>query len=252
MVIIGGGAIGCETALFLSNLEVLNDQSFAFLVYHEADDFDHLRKQLYKGSRKITVLEVADRMAGNVGVSTRWSLLKNLRLLGVELRSGVRITRVEEDAVIIETETGSESIPADTIIIAVGSQSVNDLAGDVKTVGTQVVTIGDAKEPRRITDAVREGFDTAMTFSVLKEGEINMNEVVIVSGTRTPVGDLLGALKDLNCVELGVIALKAAMEQAKIEPTLIEEVVCGNPDMAGPNQTRGDRLQSMQDVVGIR
>ena len=42
-----------------------------------------------------------------------------------------------------------------------------------------------------------------------------MNEVVIVSGVRTPVGDFLGALKDLNCVDLGVIALKAAMEQAK-------------------------------------
>ena len=68
-----------------------------------------------------------------------------------------------------------------------------------------------------------------------------MNEVVIVSGMRTPVGDLLGALKDLNCVELGVIVLKAAMEQAKIEPTLIEEVVCGNPDMAGAKSNPEDR-----------
>jgi 2,4-dienoyl-CoA reductase (NADPH2) len=164
VVIIGGGAIGCETALFVANLDVLNDQSFAFLVYHKADDFDRLRKQLYRSSRKITILEVADRMAGNVGVSTRWSLLKNLRLLGVELRSGVRITNIEEDVVIIETETGTEFISADTIIIAVGSQSVNDLARDLKIVGTEVIMIGDSREPRRITDAVREGFDAAMSF----------------------------------------------------------------------------------------
>lgn len=32
-----------------------------------------------------------------------------------------------------------------------------------------------------------------------------MNEVVIVSAMRTAIGDLLGSLKDLNCVDLGVI-----------------------------------------------
>jgi acetyl-CoA C-acetyltransferase len=67
-----------------------------------------------------------------------------------------------------------------------------------------------------------------------------MNEVVIVSGVRTPVGDFLGGLKDLTSVETGALVLKKAMEQAKIDPALIEEVVCGNPDMAGvrPNPGR--------------
>jgi len=69
-----------------------------------------------------------------------------------------------------------------------------------------------------------------------------MNDVVIVSGTRTPVGDFLGSLKDLNSVELGVIALKAAMEQAHIDPKLIEEVVCGNPDMAGAKSNPGRQV----------
>jgi acetyl-CoA C-acetyltransferase len=69
-----------------------------------------------------------------------------------------------------------------------------------------------------------------------------MNEVVIVSGVRTPIGDLLGALKDLNCVDLGVIALKAAIQKAGIDPTLIEEVVCGNPDMAGAKSNPGRQI----------
>jgi acetyl-CoA C-acetyltransferase len=38
-----------------------------------------------------------------------------------------------------------------------------------------------------------------------------MNDVVIVSGVRTPVGDFLGSLKDLSSVETGALALKAAM-----------------------------------------
>ncbi len=69
-----------------------------------------------------------------------------------------------------------------------------------------------------------------------------MNEVVIVSGMRTAVGDFLGSLKDVNCVELGVIALKAAMERAKVDPKLIEEVVCGNPDMAGAKSNPGRQV----------
>lgn len=164
VVIVGGGAIGCETALFIANLGVLDGRSFAFLVCHEADDFHRLRGELHKSHRKITVLELAERIAGNVGVSTRWGLLKNLRVRGVGLRSGVRITGIEKDAVTIETGNGTESVPADTIIIAAGAKSVDDLSRDVKPVGTQVVTIGDAKEPRKIGDAVREGFDAALSF----------------------------------------------------------------------------------------
>jgi len=69
-----------------------------------------------------------------------------------------------------------------------------------------------------------------------------MNDVVIVSGTRTPVGDFLGSLKDLTSVELGVIALKAAMAQAHIDASLIEEVVCGNPDTAGQKSNPGRQV----------
>ena len=69
-----------------------------------------------------------------------------------------------------------------------------------------------------------------------------MNEVVIVSGVRTPVGDFLGGLKDLSSVETGALALKKAMEAAKVDPKLIEEVVCGNPDMAGQKSNPGRQV----------
>lgn len=60
-----------------------------------------------------------------------------------------------------------------------------------------------------------------------------MREVVIVSGMRTPIGDFLGTLKDFSAVNLGVIALKAAIEKAGIEPSRIEEVVTGHVYQAG-------------------
>jgi 2,4-dienoyl-CoA reductase (NADPH2) len=162
VVIVGGSATGCETALFVANLGVLEPETFTFLHYYSAEDVDRIRKLLHSGGRKITVIDILERMAGNVGLSTRWSLIKSLRLMGVKLRPKTKLIEITKNAVIVDTELGRESIPADTVIIAVGSQSVDDLAGEVKRGKTEVITIGDAKEPRKITDAVREGFDMAL------------------------------------------------------------------------------------------
>ncbi len=60
-----------------------------------------------------------------------------------------------------------------------------------------------------------------------------MREVVIVSGVRTPIGDFLGSLKDFTAVQLGTIALKAAIERAGITPDQIEEVATGHVYQAG-------------------
>jgi 2,4-dienoyl-CoA reductase (NADPH2) len=162
VVIVGGSGTGCETALYLANLVVPDPEVFTFLLYHSADDFNMIRKLLYSAGRKITVIDILDRMAGNVGPSSRWPLMKSLRLMGIELRPKTRLVKITEDAVVVDTEAGRESIPADTIIVAVGAQSVHDLAREVKREGTEVVIIGDAKEPRKINDAVREGFEMAL------------------------------------------------------------------------------------------
>ena len=60
-----------------------------------------------------------------------------------------------------------------------------------------------------------------------------MREVVIVSAKRTPIGDFFGAFKDLSAVDLGVHALKAAIEAAGIEANQMEEVVGGQIYQAG-------------------
>lgn len=60
-----------------------------------------------------------------------------------------------------------------------------------------------------------------------------MRDVVIVSGMRTPIGDFLGTLKDFSAVDLGIIALKAAIDKAGIKPEVIEEVATGHVYQAG-------------------
>jgi len=56
--------------------------------------------------------------------------MKNLRLAGVELRPGTKLVEITDDAVIVETAQGRESVIADTVIMAVGSKSLNHLAGE--------------------------------------------------------------------------------------------------------------------------
>jgi acetyl-CoA C-acetyltransferase len=69
-----------------------------------------------------------------------------------------------------------------------------------------------------------------------------MNEVVIVSAVRTAVGDFLGSLKDLSSVDTGALVLKTAMERVNLDPKLVEEVVCGNPDTAGQKSNPGRQV----------
>jgi acetyl-CoA C-acetyltransferase len=63
-----------------------------------------------------------------------------------------------------------------------------------------------------------------------------MTDAVILSAARTAVGKLLGALKDFSAVELGVIAARAAIERAGIDPNLVDEVIMGNVVQAGNGQ----------------
>lgn len=63
-----------------------------------------------------------------------------------------------------------------------------------------------------------------------------MKRVVIASAVRTPVGSFGGVLKPLSAVDLGVFAAKEAIKRAKIDPSMIDEVVFGNVLGAGLGQ----------------
>ncbi|AYF74347.1 acetyl-CoA C-acetyltransferase [Nocardia yunnanensis] len=59
---------------------------------------------------------------------------------------------------------------------------------------------------------------------------------VIVSGARTPVGRLLGSLKDFSGSDLGGIAIKAALEKGGVAPEQVDYVILGQVLTAGAGQ----------------
>ena len=54
-----------------------------------------------------------------------------------------------------------------------------------------------------------------------------MTTSVIVSGARTPIGRLLGGLKDFSGAQLGGFAIKAALEKSGVAPDQVEYVIMG-------------------------
>ena len=57
---------------------------------------------------------------------------------------------------------------------------------------------------------------------------MSSREVVVVSGTRTAIGDYGGALKDLAATRLGAVAIKEAVARAKVDPASVGHVVMGS------------------------
>jgi acetyl-CoA C-acetyltransferase len=62
------------------------------------------------------------------------------------------------------------------------------------------------------------------------------DDVVIISGCRTPVGKFQGSLSDLSATQLGAIVVREAVQRAKLDPKLIDECIMGNVVSAGLGQ----------------
>ncbi|MCA9999998.1 MAG: acetyl-CoA C-acyltransferase, partial [Anaerolineales bacterium] len=72
-----------------------------------------------------------------------------------------------------------------------------------------------------------------------------MNEVVIVSAVRTPIGRIRGALSEVRPDDLAAIVIKEAVARAGIDPNLIEEVYLGCANQAGEDNRNVARMGAL-------
>ncbi|XP_012264184.2 acetyl-CoA acetyltransferase, mitochondrial [Athalia rosae] len=72
----------------------------------------------------------------------------------------------------------------------------------------------------------------ARTFS----SKVNLNDVVIVSAVRTPMGSFRGSLSSLSAGKLGAVAIQAAVERSGLAKEQISEVYLGNVCQGGQGQ----------------
>jgi acetyl-CoA C-acetyltransferase len=66
--------------------------------------------------------------------------------------------------------------------------------------------------------------------------EKQMDQIVIVSGVRTPVGKFQGSLSDIPATRLGAVVVNEAVKRAQLQPAQIDECIMGNVVSAGLGQ----------------
>lgn len=130
VVILGGGMVGCETAEFLK-----------------------------ERGKDVTVVEMLNDVALDMEPLNRRGLLDALKEDGTKVWTNMEVKEIKEKGVIVANKLNGkeETIPADAIIIALGSQPVSGLAGSLEDEVSEFHLIGDCKEPRRLLEAIYEG-----------------------------------------------------------------------------------------------
>ncbi|MFX1257546.1 MAG: FAD-dependent oxidoreductase, partial [Promethearchaeota archaeon] len=163
-VIIGGGATGIELALYIAKYGSLSHEAFEFLTFYKALELDIALQMLYKGKKKVTVLEKLPKLGSALGKTTKWVLLDKCRLLDVNLIIGVTITEIGKNYVNYTDSTKKDQVVdnIDTIYYATGVISNNALAKEIKKLGNvEVQSIGDARKPATVLEAIERAYKIA-------------------------------------------------------------------------------------------
>jgi 2,4-dienoyl-CoA reductase (NADPH2) len=162
VIIVGGGAVGVDTALLLAECGTLDNDTLRFLMLQHAETEKELYRLLTQGSKKITVLEMAKGIGRDIGPSTRWSMLADLKRYKVNCIDETKVLEVRSDGVLVENAGIQKVIPADTVILAVGSRSNNELYHALQGQIEFLSILGDAAKPRKALDAIHEAYAEAI------------------------------------------------------------------------------------------
>jgi 2-enoate reductase len=134
IAVIGGGLVGCETAL-------------------------HLAQQ----GKKVTIVEMREKLLfGGLPVhyANRTMLLDLLKFHQVENAVSQTVTGINEKGVItVDKDERAGIIPADTIVVAAGLRSNQELYISINAISIPVYLVGDAQKPRKILNAVWDAYE---------------------------------------------------------------------------------------------
>lgn len=154
VVVIGGGGIGCDTALFLAKEGAMDAENALFLkewggLGEDFLDFTHKGKQ-------VTILEMLRSIGKDIGVSRRGLICRLLPMNNVEIITEAEVTAITDKGVEFNKEGKKQEIEADTVVIASGTNPENKLYYELQGKVPELYIIGDAQKPRKALDAIHE------------------------------------------------------------------------------------------------
>jgi len=159
VAIVGGGAVGVETALFLAEKGTMPAETLKFLLVNNAEPVETLLEMATRGSKKICLIEMTDRIGKDIGKSTKWGMMQDLGRFGVESITAGKVVKITQTGLEIDQNGDRVDMAADTVVIAAGSASFNPLESVVKEMGIDYRVIGDAVQIGMAFDAVHAGYE---------------------------------------------------------------------------------------------
>lgn len=158
VVIVGGGSVGCETAVWLARTGCLTPDEYYFLSTWKAETPETLDELLWNGIKQVSVVEMQKRLGKDLG-SRRWIVMSKLKKLGVERHAMTKVTRITAEGVVCDGPEGEVTLPADTVIMALGATPENGLLESLKEIqGKEIIAAGDCKKVAKIPEAIEAGF----------------------------------------------------------------------------------------------
>lgn len=155
VAIIGGGGIACDSA---HKLVEDHDPSIQdYFDKYNVDSFTEVKIRPEQSERKVNILRRSGKIGAGLGATTGWALLQELQSRGVTFYTGLKYKEVNDEGLVIETNSGKElTVPCDSILICAGQEKEDSLAEQYKNKypNKQVFIIGGAKDPSRL-DAKR-------------------------------------------------------------------------------------------------
>lgn len=162
IVIVGGGAVGVETALLLAEKGTISGEALKFLFVNKAETPEALFEMATKGTKEVVIIEMIDKVGKDIGKTTRWGMLQDAARSGITYQVGTKVLEITPDGVKVESETGASEIKADTVVMAAGSKSNVELVQVVEAAGIPYDIVGDSGKIGMAFDAVHQGFNAGM------------------------------------------------------------------------------------------
>ena len=159
VVIIGGGAVGSETGILLAQIGTIDAATLEFLFLHQAEEVETLKRLATCGIKGVTIIEMLPRLGTDIGLSNRWVELQMLRRYHVHTLVSTKASAIVPEGVLVEQDGSERLIACDTVVLAVGTRRDDSLVEKVRPHVPQVVTVGDARRPRKAFEAIHEGFE---------------------------------------------------------------------------------------------
>jgi 2,4-dienoyl-CoA reductase (NADPH2) len=152
--IIGGGAVGLETAHYLFENSFTDISSIQYINKYVPSE----KKINIYSPVDITVVEMQSKVGKDLG-GNKWILLNELKEYGVKITTDAKVLSVADNKILMMGKEGKITDNADNIILAIGYKSNgSELIKHLEDKNIKYTVIGDALKPRDIMEALREGY----------------------------------------------------------------------------------------------